>query len=395
MPKAMELAKSQCMSLQGGPTLQTNAIKKAQVANQQARLENAQLQQQRQQQHYSQPAMLQYGAHQSNHMDLPPRPYSPAQHFQHVLHPGSPPQGLVTPPVIHQNIMGSPHFIDDGYRIQRTDSPMQSMMSNSPIGSSSSMTPQLHYVDPMQNNHNGYGLTLSSMFNPEYPNGQERMFPSRSHLSQSYNAKYTPYSTGRPDTSANGEKVFDCPQTNCPRQFKRQEHLRRHFRSHTGEKPYVCMIPECRRAFARSDHLQHHLRIHSNASEYDNDTIMRNLMHSPPLEFQLPKGSPALYNDFQRSDSRMSMHSAIDHQSYPENFLLPTERPASAPIHDHTPDEHSIQNAIRESAAAAMAQVQEPSTTSPVMFQSQDNRELNAQIESLTGALQVSSKEDC
>ncbi|KAH8743098.1 hypothetical protein F5883DRAFT_358098, partial [Diaporthe sp. PMI_573] len=47
----------------------------------------------------------------------------------------------------------------------------------------------------------------------------------------------------------------------CNRRFRRQEHLKRHYRSlHTEEKPYTCQ--ECDKKFARSDNLSQHVRLH-------------------------------------------------------------------------------------------------------------------------------------
>lgn len=54
-------------------------------------------------------------------------------------------------------------------------------------------------------------------------------------------------------------KIFLCNY--CSRRFKRQEHLKRHFRSlHTFEKPYDC--PICNKKFSRSDNLNQHLKVH-------------------------------------------------------------------------------------------------------------------------------------
>jgi DNA-directed RNA polymerase subunit RPC12/RpoP len=54
-------------------------------------------------------------------------------------------------------------------------------------------------------------------------------------------------------------KIYLCNY--CSRRFKRQEHLKRHFRSlHTFEKPYDCTI--CNKKFSRVDNLNQHLKIH-------------------------------------------------------------------------------------------------------------------------------------
>lgn len=59
-------------------------------------------------------------------------------------------------------------------------------------------------------------------------------------------------------------KIFVC--TFCLRRFKRQEHLKRHFRSlHTAEKPYEC--PTCLKKFSRTDNLNQHIKVHKQEEE--------------------------------------------------------------------------------------------------------------------------------
>lgn len=54
-------------------------------------------------------------------------------------------------------------------------------------------------------------------------------------------------------------KTFVC--TLCHRRFRRQEHLKRHYRSlHTGDKPFEC--GDCGKKFSRSDNLSQHQRTH-------------------------------------------------------------------------------------------------------------------------------------
>lgn len=55
-------------------------------------------------------------------------------------------------------------------------------------------------------------------------------------------------------------KTFVC--TLCSRRFRRQEHLKRHYRSlHTEDKPFECH--ECGKKFSRSDNLAQHARTHA------------------------------------------------------------------------------------------------------------------------------------
>jgi hypothetical protein len=54
-------------------------------------------------------------------------------------------------------------------------------------------------------------------------------------------------------------KTFVC--TLCNRRFRRQEHLKRHYRSlHTHDKPFECT--DCGKKFSRSDNLSQHQRTH-------------------------------------------------------------------------------------------------------------------------------------
>jgi hypothetical protein len=58
-------------------------------------------------------------------------------------------------------------------------------------------------------------------------------------------------------------KTFVCEI--CNRRFRRQEHLKRHYRSlHTGEKPFECN--ECGKKFSRSDNLSQHARTHGSGA---------------------------------------------------------------------------------------------------------------------------------
>ncbi|KAI9712996.1 MAG: hypothetical protein M1828_001470 [Chrysothrix sp. TS-e1954] len=58
-------------------------------------------------------------------------------------------------------------------------------------------------------------------------------------------------------------KTFICRL--CNRRFRRQEHLKRHYRSlHTQDKPFKC--GECGKQFSRSDNLSQHQRTHGSGS---------------------------------------------------------------------------------------------------------------------------------
>ncbi|KAK3330406.1 hypothetical protein B0H66DRAFT_597943 [Apodospora peruviana] len=58
-------------------------------------------------------------------------------------------------------------------------------------------------------------------------------------------------------------KTFKCDL--CHRRFRRQEHLKRHYRSlHTQDKPFECN--ECGKKFSRSDNLSQHARTHGSGA---------------------------------------------------------------------------------------------------------------------------------
>lgn len=83
-------------------------------------------------------------------------------------------------------------------------------------------------------------------------------------------------------------KTFVC--TLCSRRFRRQEHLKRHYRSlHTHDKPFECN--ECGKKFSRSDNLAQHSRTHGSGA-----IVMELLEHGeiPPHMAFDEEGRPAL-----------------------------------------------------------------------------------------------------
>jgi C2H2 transcription facotor len=83
-------------------------------------------------------------------------------------------------------------------------------------------------------------------------------------------------------------KTFVC--TLCSRRFRRQEHLKRHYRSlHTHDKPFECN--ECGKKFSRSDNLAQHARTHGSGA-----IVMEVLEHGeiPPHMPYDEEGRPAL-----------------------------------------------------------------------------------------------------
>ncbi|KAI5811542.1 hypothetical protein DFH27DRAFT_33695 [Peziza echinospora] len=61
---------------------------------------------------------------------------------------------------------------------------------------------------------------------------------------------------------SSNDKQFVCAYPGCAKRFRRQEHLRRHEKSHTGVKDYKCDVEACGRLFSRSDNLKYHRKTH-------------------------------------------------------------------------------------------------------------------------------------
>lgn len=99
---------------------------------------------------------------------------------------------------------------------------------------------------------NGYDPSVGGIFPAPHQQSQQQANDPNSQT-----AGTTQYET----VSADGKfRAFMCPSDSCGRLFKRMEHLKRHFRTHTMEKPYMCTV--CQRRFSRSDNLNQHLRTH-------------------------------------------------------------------------------------------------------------------------------------
>ncbi|KAL1882705.1 hypothetical protein VTK73DRAFT_1225 [Phialemonium thermophilum] len=78
-------------------------------------------------------------------------------------------------------------------------------------------------------------------------------------------------------------KTFVCEL--CNRRFRRQEHLKRHYRSlHTQEKPFECS--ECGKKFSRSDNLAQHSRTHGSGA------IVMGLINDPEAMAAAAAGHP-------------------------------------------------------------------------------------------------------
>lgn len=84
-------------------------------------------------------------------------------------------------------------------------------------------------------------------------------------------------------------KTFVCEL--CNRRFRRQEHLKRHYRSlHTQDKPFECH--ECGKKFSRSDNLSQHARTHGSGA------IVMNLIDGSEEGLELMQPGETDYANF-------------------------------------------------------------------------------------------------
>lgn len=90
--------------------------------------------------------------------------------------------------------------------------------------------------------------------------------PSQASSENNETAASTPAQSGSVSRRGRKQSLTDDPSktfvcTLCSRRFRRQEHLKRHYRSlHTHEKPFECS--DCGKKFSRSDNLSQHQRTH-------------------------------------------------------------------------------------------------------------------------------------
>ncbi|KAL6709733.1 hypothetical protein ACN47E_001162 [Coniothyrium glycines] len=109
-------------------------------------------------------------------------------------------------------------------------------------------------------------------------------------------------------------KTFVC--TLCSRRFRRQEHLKRHYRSlHTHDKPFECT--DCGKKFSRSDNLSQHQRTHGAGAitmELVNGTDAHQNEHGQaPFDSQNPATmGQMLYNAAANVSSSSSDFSDLD-----------------------------------------------------------------------------------
>lgn len=119
----------------------------------------------------------------------------------------------------------------------------------------------------LNSNNNNNNQSTPSL--PSLPEDSNLIIPTPSSSSDApadYQPPiHEPTRRGRkPSLAYDATKQFVC--TYCSRRFRRQEHLKRHFRSlHTNEKPFDCEL--CGKKFSRSDNLAQHIKTHGNEKD--------------------------------------------------------------------------------------------------------------------------------
>lgn len=112
-------------------------------------------------------------------------------------------------------------------------------------------------------------------------------------------------------------KTFVCEL--CNRRFRRQEHLKRHYRSlHTQDKPFEC--GECGKKFSRSDNLAQHARTHGSGA------VHLDIINDPEAMAAAVAGNPAYAHHHM-----MAAMTADDYSNYGRVlFQVAAEVPGSA-----------------------------------------------------------------
>ncbi|OJJ45766.1 hypothetical protein ASPZODRAFT_17207 [Penicilliopsis zonata CBS 506.65] len=177
---------------------------------------------------------------------MPPQTITPSQAFH---------QAPVTPPPSYSEF----HTSLNAFKNQTPTTPIRSGSLGTPSGTD---TPMSRLSGGATDYHDEFGH-LSPAYRDGYlqrPPPQRQ--PSGRKVIRKQSSKHSMTLESLP--SIIKQVQFKCKEPGCPGRFKRQEHLKRHMKSHSKEKPHICWVPGCHRAFSRSDNLNaHYTKTHS------------------------------------------------------------------------------------------------------------------------------------
>ncbi|KAJ5712084.1 hypothetical protein N7488_006240 [Penicillium malachiteum] len=180
-----------------------------------------------------------------SHESLAAQTIAPQQAFPHSQGPATPPSSSYSefPTNIH------------GFKAHTPSTPVRSVSLGTPSGSDTPVS--------RLSGHNEYHDEFP--VSPVYRDGMIRTHVHRQPTRKSSKKQLTRSNLSLENLPPIIKQVqFKCKEPNCKGRFKRQEHLKRHMKSHSKEKPHVCWVPGCHRAFSRSDNLNaHYTKTHS------------------------------------------------------------------------------------------------------------------------------------
>ncbi|EFX03797.1 c2h2 transcription factor [Grosmannia clavigera kw1407] len=176
------------------------------------------------------------------------------------------------------------------HKRQRTVSTGMNIFTAASDSAGSNEVEQVSSVSDEQNDSSDNNTDSAGSASPENMDGNS-------------NTPSVPVSTNRrgrkQSLTEDPSKIFACDL--CNRRFRRQEHLKRHYRSlHTQEKPFSCH--ECGKKFSRSDNLAQHARTHGAGAFvmnlYDDAEIVAAATASYPPHPMYAQHAAAMGDDF-------------------------------------------------------------------------------------------------
>ncbi|KAJ1982982.1 hypothetical protein H4R34_001548 [Dimargaris verticillata] len=89
---------------------------------------------------------------------------------------------------------------------------------------------------------------------------------------------------------------YICNHQGCGKDFKRNEHLKRHFATHTNQKPFACSFKGCLKRFARRDNLRQHYKTHLRQQQRASQSATVLGFSAQPIRLAPAPTAPAVYS---------------------------------------------------------------------------------------------------